>query len=91
MFDCCSTRSPDLDWLRGQAARRLPVDVVDDVVQETVLAAWLGRETRERAGVRTWLNGILRHKIADHYRTAEGALLVELQPGITYNAPARQR
>jgi RNA polymerase sigma factor (sigma-70 family) len=79
MFDCCSTRSPDLDWLRVQAARRLPADVVDDVVQETALAAWQMAGTRERAGVRTWLNGILRHKVADHYRH-EQALLVELQP-----------
>lgn len=79
MSDYYFTRSPDLDWLRGQAARRLPVDAVDDVVQETALAAWQASGTRSRAGVRTWLNGILRHKVADHYRR-EGAWLVELQP-----------
>ena len=79
MFDYFFTRCPDLEWLYSQAARRLPVDVVDDVVQETALAAWLGRGTRERSGLRAWLNGILRHKVADHYRH-EGALLIELQP-----------
>lgn len=78
MFGSCSTRSPDLDWLRRQAARRLPVDVVDDVVQETALAAWQGVATRERAGAHTWLIGILRHKVADYYRR-DGAALVELQ------------
>ena len=74
MFDCFSTRCPDLEWLYSQAARRLPVDVVDDVVQETALAAWQQAETRDRAGVRTWLNGILRHKVADFYRRDPGWL-----------------
>jgi RNA polymerase sigma factor (sigma-70 family) len=69
----------DLDWLYIQAAQRLPVDVADDVVQETALAAWQMSGTRQQAGVRTWLNGILRHKVADHYRR-ERVPLVELQP-----------
>lgn len=94
MSDCFSIKSPDLDWLRGQAARRLPVAVVEDVVQETALAAWQMAGTRERAGVRTWLNGILRHKVADRYRH-EQALLVELQdwhctrPGVDADVWAR--
>lgn len=78
MFGSCSTRCPDLGWLRAQASRRLPVDAVDDVVQEVALAAWQMAGTRERSGLRTWLNGILRHKVADHYRR-EGAVLIELQ------------
>lgn len=78
MSGCCFIKSPDLDWLRGQAVRRLPVDVVDDVVQETALAAWMARGTRDRAGERTWLSGILRHKVADYYRR-DGAVLAELQ------------
>jgi len=78
MSDYFSTRCPDLDWLRGQALRRLPEHIVDDVVQETALAAWRGRGTRERSRLRTWLNGILRHKVADHYRR-EGPVLIELQ------------
>jgi len=66
----------ELPWLYRQAAQRLPVDAVDDVVQETALAAWQMRDSRERAGVRTWLNGILRHKIADFYRRDAGWLWV---------------
>lgn len=72
MFDCCSTRCPDLEWLYARAAQRVPVDVVDDVVQETALAAWQMRDSRERAGVRTWLSGVLRHKVADFYRRDPG-------------------
>ena len=74
MFDCCSTRCPDLEWLYARAAQRVPVDVVDDVVQETALAAWQMRDSRERAGVRTWLSGVLRHKVADFYRRDPGWL-----------------
>lgn len=62
----------DLPWLYARAAQRVPADAVDDVVQETALAAWQQAETRERAGVRTWLNGILRHKVADFYRRDPG-------------------
>lgn len=41
----------------------------EDVVQETVLAALRDHERfRDEAAVRTWLIGILRHKIADHWR-----------------------
>lgn len=74
MFDCCSTRCPDLEYLYRRARQLLPVDAVDDVVQEAALAAWKMRETRKRAGVRTWLNGILRHKIADFYQRDPGWL-----------------
>ncbi len=41
----------------------------EDAVQETLLAALLGNESfRSESAVRTWLIGILKHKIADHYR-----------------------
>lgn len=72
------TSIPETDaepWLRehsayllGRARLRLPSwHAAEDVVQETLVAAW-----RERANcrgpVRPWLNGILRRKIADHFR-----------------------
>jgi RNA polymerase sigma-70 factor (ECF subfamily) len=42
---------------------------VEDVVQDTLLAALEGRHRfGERAALRTWLAGILLHKIADHVR-----------------------
>lgn len=44
-------------------------DVAEDLIQETLLAAWRGRDGfRAAAGERTWLFGIMRHKIDDHFR-----------------------
>jgi len=42
----------------------------EDLVQETLLAAWRGRERyRGEARERTWLIGILHHKVADYVRS----------------------
>lgn len=42
---------------------------VDDLVQEVFLAAWKALPLfRGESEIRTWLLGIARHKIADHYR-----------------------
>lgn len=44
----------------------------EDAVQETLLAALqAGDSFRSESAVRTWLVGILKHKIADYYRAAE--------------------
>jgi len=44
-------------------------DTAEDLVQETLLAAWRGRDSYQGgSSERTWLTGILRHKIADHLR-----------------------
>jgi len=47
------------------------VTAVDDLVQETFLAAWtaLARYTGE-APLRQWILSIARHKVHDHYRRA---------------------
>jgi len=43
--------------------------IAEDLVQETLLAAWRGHEGFSgEAQERTWLYGILEHKIQDHYR-----------------------
>lgn len=43
--------------------------LADDAVQETLLAALESADGFSgRSGVRTWLIGILKHKIADHWR-----------------------
>ena len=50
----------------------------EDLVQETLLAALEGKSRfRGSASVRTWLTGILKHKIMDEYRRRgrEAALL----------------
>jgi RNA polymerase sigma-70 factor (TIGR02943 family) len=44
-------------------------NAAEDIVQETFLSAWRARETfEERASQRTWLIGVLRHKLGDHAR-----------------------
>jgi len=43
----------------------------EEVVQETLLAAWRGRARfAGRSSEKTWLIGILKHKIVDHLRKA---------------------
>ena len=45
------------------------IEVADDLVQETFLAAWQNLGTyRGQAPVRSWLLGIARHKVEDYYR-----------------------
>jgi RNA polymerase sigma-70 factor (ECF subfamily) len=42
--------------------------MVEDLIQETFVAALRGRETfKARSSERTWLTGILKHKIKDTY------------------------
>lgn len=72
--------SPDLDpsrWLseHGDVLYRYALGRVrhpeqaEDLVQETLLAALRGAEGfRGQSTERTWLVGILRHKILDHFR-----------------------
>ena len=61
----------------------------EDVVQETLLAALQGAERfRGGAALRTWLIGILKHKIADHYRRGRrDASLAHGGDGPTFDAP----
>ena len=44
-------------------------EVAEDLVQETLLAAMRGREKfGGRSSERSWLCGILKHKVSDHFR-----------------------
>lgn len=44
-------------------------DDAQEVVQETLLAAWRGhRRFAGKSSERTWLVGILKHRLADHWR-----------------------
>ncbi|MFH1809633.1 MAG: sigma-70 family RNA polymerase sigma factor [Pseudomonadota bacterium] len=58
------------DQLFRQALVRVQrADVAEDLVQETLLAGLLGRESfRGDATELSWLRGILKHKIIDHFR-----------------------
>jgi RNA polymerase sigma-70 factor, ECF subfamily len=66
--------------LRGFLRRRLPIDMVEDVIQETFLAAWSalpGFELRPTARLKTWLYRIALHKTADSLRRAPNDLPLE--------------
>jgi RNA polymerase sigma-70 factor (ECF subfamily) len=59
------------DSVYGYVWRRLipRADLVEDLVQETFLAAWENLAGfRGEASLRSWLLGIARHKVEDHYR-----------------------
>src|SRR5215472_2214125 len=59
------------DHVYGYVRRRLipRTDLVDDLVQEIFVAAWENLEKfRGDAPLRSWLLGIARHKVEDHYR-----------------------
>ena len=44
-------------------------ETAEDLAQETFLAAWNSRfRFAGQASLKTWLTGILKHKILDHYR-----------------------
>lgn len=56
------------DALFRFALRRVQNEsTAEDLVQETLLAAWSALERRSgESSERTWLVGILKHKIVDH-------------------------
>jgi len=56
-------------------------DVAEDLVQETFLAALKSQETFSgRSSERTWLVGILRHKIYDHLRKTYRECAARVEP-----------
>lgn len=60
------------DSIYGYVRHRLipRADLVDDLVQETFLAAWESLpKFQGQSSLRTWLLGIARHKVEDHYRS----------------------
>ena len=60
------------DYLVNYARSRVSDHALaEDLVQDTFLAAWKGRKGfRGDCTERTWLTGVLRNKIIDHYRSA---------------------
>lgn len=80
------TSNPELwlkdhgDYLYRYAMSQLHhEELAADMVQETLLAAWKGwKNFAGNSSVKTWLVGILKHKIIDHIRKeVRGRKLVE--------------
>lgn len=78
------------DYLyRFALARLRDPHLAEDAVQETLLAALQGGEFSGKSAPRTWLTGILKHKIIDQFRRqrrevalAEPDQLGEEEPGM---------
>ena len=68
------------DYLLSYALSRVrDRDAAEDVVQETFVAAIRSADSfAGQASARTWLTGILKHKIADHYRRAARTQTIDL-------------
>ena len=69
-------------YLRGYFRRRLRGDTADveDLVQETLLAIHLKRETFDPGGsVSAWVFAIARHKLVDWYRRRNARMTVPLE------------
>ena len=47
------------------------VDAVEDVLQETLVYAWMGLRDREPRNVRAWLYQVARNRCADYLRSAQ--------------------
>jgi RNA polymerase sigma-70 factor (ECF subfamily) len=63
------------------------VDMLDDVVQESFVAAWKSLKTYSgEASLQTWLLGIARYKVEDYYREILRSPLSAME--IEDNAPA---
>ena len=59
------------DWMYPFLRRRLVArpDVMEDILQEILLAAWQALPTyRGDSSLQSWILGIARHKIDDYYR-----------------------
>ena len=69
------------DYLYGYAIKKVyDKDIAFDLVQETLLGAWKANYSGD-SSERTWLIGILKHKIIDHIRKQirERELISELK------------
>jgi RNA polymerase sigma-70 factor (TIGR02943 family) len=58
--------------------------VAEDLVQETYIAAWKARDSFKAASSeKTWLVGILKHKLFDYYRNASSGITGQIDHSIT--------
>lgn len=76
------------DYLYRYALARLrDPHLAEDAVQETLLAALQGSGYAGKASPRTWLTGILKHKIIDQFRRQQRETPLETPEDIADDAP----
>ena len=83
------------DWLaehgdylyRFALARLRDEHLAEDVVQETLLAAMQGGGYSGKASARTWLTGILKHKIIDQFRRQQRETPLESPEDVIEETP----
>lgn len=70
VFDATAWVEAHGDYLYAFALSRVRDEfLAEDLVQDTLLAAMQAQKTfREKSSEKTWLCGILKHKIIDHFR-----------------------
>jgi RNA polymerase sigma-70 factor (ECF subfamily) len=79
------------DPVYGYVRRRLfpRADLVEDLVQDVFLAAWQSLDKfRGDSSLRSWVLGIARHKVEDHYRTRLKELAIEEEDEVDRDGPA---
>ena len=70
------------DAIHQYVWRRLTpkVDMVDDLVQDVFVAAWRSMQMYTgESSLRSWLTGIARNKVEDHYRQILSHLLTDIE------------
>jgi RNA polymerase sigma-70 factor (ECF subfamily) len=73
-FDALANRHRE--HLRAFIKRRLTAGDVDDMIQESLIAAWRSMPAFEgRSGFKTWLCAIANYKLQDHYRRVKAPAL----------------
>lgn len=74
------------DYLFKYAVFRLrDAALAEDIVQETLLAALQAYESfKGRGSERTWLVGILKHKVIDHFRRASRETPLDMNEGRSF-------
>lgn len=86
------------DWLtehgdylyRYALARLRDPHLAEDAVQETLLAAMQGSGFAGNATPRTWLTGILKHKIIDHFRRSQRETSLDAQEELPDGTPGME-
>jgi RNA polymerase sigma-70 factor (TIGR02943 family) len=64
----------------------------EDLVQETFIAAWSSRNSFNAASSeKTWLLGILKHKLFDYYRASSSGIAAHIAPSVTVDSEFDER